>query len=373
MCDQCPAVEGVGRNTALLRLSASLAVMVLRANDSYEVLGRFAPGTPLRIAVELIHAQGTGALIVIGSGPILESLSSGGFYLHETPFSAQRLAELAKMDGGIVVDDEKSIITRANVQFIPDPTIETSETGTRFRTAERMALQTGSDVLAVSEESWRTAVVYRDGQRYELARPSDLLASANNSLNSLERLRRRLQSAEDRLTRAEVDDVVSTRDVLLVLARAALVNRMYSEIQRTLIALGGEAELITIQATDLIEGVGELAENVFADYRRRKGKRSVFDRLAVIPTDELHDLTGLAVALGFADVEEGLEPRGLRALGRVPRLPDAVRKSLVSHFRGFQRMLHASAADLEKVEGVGRARAQQLRRFFDRMIELGEA
>ena len=216
-------------------------------------------------------------------------------------------------------------------------------------------------------------MVYRNGQRYELARPADLLAGANNSLNSLERLRRRLQSAEDRLTRAEVDDVVSSRDVLTVLARAVLVSRMYKEVERTLVALGGEAGLISIQATDLIEGVAELAENVFADYRKRSGKRSVFERLEVIPADELHDLPSLAAALGFSDIVDGLEPRGLRALARVPRLPDSVRQSLVSHFRGFQRLLHASVSDLEKVEGVGRARAQQLRRFFDRMIDLGEA
>jgi diadenylate cyclase len=347
--------------------------MVSRVPDSHEVLRRFAPGTPLRIAVELIHAQGTGALVVIGSGSVLESLSSGGFQLQDTPFSAQRLAELSKMDGGIVIDDERNMITRANVHFIPDPTIKTQETGTRFRTAERMAIETGCDVLAVSEEGWRTAIVYRNGHRYELSRPSDLLASANNALNSLERLRRRLQSAEERLTRAEVDDVVSARDVLLVLARAALVKRMYAEIDRTLIALGGEAGLITIQATDLIEGVDDLASNVFADYRKRRGKRSVFERLANIPTEELHDLTRLASALGFPDVEEGMEPRGLRALTRVPRLPDSVRQSLVGHFRGFQRLLHASVADLETVEGVGRSRAQQLRRFFDRMIELGDA
>ena len=269
--------------------------MVYRAPDSYDVLRRFAPGTPLRVAVELIHAQGTGALIVIGSGSLLDSICSGGFFLEETVFTAQRLAELSKMDGGIVVDDERGLITRANVHFIPDPDIQTSETGTRFRTAERMALQTGFDVLAVSEESWRTAVVYRNGRRYELARPSDLL-----------------------------------------------------------------------------EGVDELAENVFADYRKRKGKKSVFSRLSVIPTEELHDLASLAGTLGFPDIEEGMEPRGIRALARVPRLPDAVRQSLVSHFRGFQRMLHASVADLEKVEGVGRTRAHQLRRFFDRMIELGD-
>lgn len=347
--------------------------MVSRTPDSYEVLRRFAPGTPLRIAVELIHAQGTGALIVIGSGAKLEALSSGGFHLHDTIFTAQRIAELAKMDGGIVIDDDRELITRANVHFIPDPTIETSETGTRFRTAERMAKQTGNDVLAVSEEGWRTAVVYRHGHRYELASPSDLLASANNSLNSLERLRRRLQSADDRLTRAEVDDVVSVRDVLVVLARAALVKRMFDEIERTLVALGGEAELISIQATDLVEGVEDLAESVFADYRRRSGKRSVFDRLSDVPTDELHDLSRMAAALGFSDAEEGMEPRGLRALSRVPRVPESVGQALVAHFKGFQRLLHASVSDFEKVDGVGRARAQQLRRFFDRMIDLGEA
>jgi diadenylate cyclase len=346
--------------------------MPSRVPDSNEVLRRFAPGTPLRIAVELIHAQGTGALIVTGSGANLEALCSGGFRLHDTAFTAQRIAELSKMDGGIVIDDERNLITRANVHFIPNPEIETNETGTRFRTAERMAIQTGHDVLAVSEEGWRTAIVYRNGQRHELARPSDLLASANNSLNSLERLRRRLQSAEEKLSRAEVDDVVVARDVLTVLARATLVSRMYAEIELTLVALGGEAGLISIQASDLIEGVADLAENVFADYRRRSGKRSVFQRLSPIPTDGLHDMAALSLALGFPDVDEPMHPRGLRLLARVPRLPEAVQHSLISHFRGFQRLLHASVADLEKVEGVGRTRAQQLRRFFDRMIEIGE-
>ena len=346
--------------------------MPSRVPDSNEILRRFAPGTPLRVAVELIHAQGTGALILIGSGSELEELCSGGFHLAETAFTAQRIAELAKMDGGIVIDDERNLITRANVHFIPDPSIETNETGTRFRTAERLAVQTGRDVLSVSEEGWRTAVVYRNGERHELARPADLVAGANNSLNSLERLRRRLESAEDRLTRAEVDDVVVVRDVLTVLARAVLVSRMYGEVQRTLVALGGEGGLIKIQATDLVEGVADLAEVVFSDYRKRSGKRSVFERLSVVPTDELHDMTALATELGFSDVEEGLEPRGLRALSRVPRLPEQVRQSIVGHFRGFQRMLNADASDFEKVEGVGRARAQQLHRYFDRLSELGD-
>jgi len=323
----------------------------------------------LRVAAELIHRQGTGALVVIGDGPQVDAVCSGGFVLDNARFTAQRVAELAKMDGGIVIDDVGGLITRANVHFIPDPSIETDETGTRFRTAERMAVETGRDVLAVSEEGWRTAIVYRGRNRYELSSPSELLASANNALNSLERLRRRLQNAEDRLSRAEVDDVVSVRDVVVVLERAVLVRRMYAGLERTLIALGGEAEFISIQATDLIESVDQLGDQVFFDYQRRRSKKSVFDRLSDVPTDQLHDLQAVAAALGFPDVDEGMQPRGLRALSRVPRLPETVRDSLVAHFRTFQKLLHADVAELERVEGVGRARAQQLRRYFDRLLE----
>ena len=72
---------------------------------SLELLRRFAPGTALRTAAELIMAQGTGALILIGSGAKIDRVMSGGFLLDNANFTAQRLAELAKMDGGIVVDE----------------------------------------------------------------------------------------------------------------------------------------------------------------------------------------------------------------------------------------------------------------------------
>ena len=354
-------------------LVASAAMTPPTPDDPYEILRRFAPGTLLREATELILRQGSGALILVGSGPKVDEVCSGGFYLDRTAFSAQRTAELAKMDGGIVIDDDAHLITRANVHFIPDPTIETRETGTRFRTAERLALHTGKDVIAISEEGRRMAVVFRNQNRYELQSPTSLLASANNSLTSLERLRRRLQEAEERLTRAEVDDVATGRDVLLVLIRAALVMRMYAEVERILVELGGEAKLIRIQATDLVEGVDELAALVYGDYqrRRRTSQRSVFDRMAEVPTEDLHDLHRVAAVLGFEEVEGAVRPRGLRALARVPRLPDTVRQALIGHFRDFQKLLHAAVAELDQVDGVGPARARQLRSYLDRVLQLG--
>lgn len=347
--------------------------MTARANDSLELLRRFAPGTALRTAVELILRQGTGGLILFGNGPTVDAVCSGGFFLEGAVFTAQRVAELAKMDGGIVVNEEAEEITRANVHFIPDPNLATRETGTRFRTAERLALQTSAPVVAVSEEGTNLATVFLGSERYELRRPTELQAEANQSLNSLERLTRRLQDADDSLTRNEVDDVVTVRDVALLLQRAALVRRLGHNVQRTVVELGGEGKLIAIQSADLLEGVDDLAELVFADYakRRKRGGSSVFSRLEEFLTDELYETSLVANALGMDPLDTAVRPRGYRALARVPRLPESVKEALISHFRDFQKLLRADVDALDQVEGVGKARARQLRSFLDRLLEAG--
>jgi diadenylate cyclase len=348
---------------------------LLAPQDQIEILRRLAPGTELRDAVDLILRQGTGALVILGNGAAVESMCSGGFFLDGAEFTAQRLAELAKMDGGIVLDEDNEYIVRANVHFIPDPTLATDETGTRFRTAERLSQQTDRPILAISEEGRSIAVVYWNGTRRELRPPQVLEAEANQRLISLERLRRRLQEAEDRLTRSEVDDVVIVRDVSLLLLRAALVRRLYADVERTVIELGGEGQLISLQAADLIEGVNDLAETVYQDYSKRRPRngKSVFDRLQSVPTEDLYVASRVAAAIGMDPLDAAVRPRGIRALSRVPRLPDAVKDALISHFKDFQRMVHAPVADLGKVEGVGSARAEQLRSYFDRLLEVGMA
>jgi diadenylate cyclase len=342
---------------------------------TFDIRRRFAPGTPLRDAVDLILRQGTGALVIIGSGPDVDAVCSGGFFLEDARFTAQRLAELAKMDGGIVIDESAELILRANVHFIPDSSIATIETGTRFRTAERLARQTSFPILSISEEGRSIAIVFSGPDRYELRRPTQLLAQANQTLNSIERLRRRLQETEDRLTRLEVDDVVTVRDVAMLLQRAALVHRLSEQVDDLVIELGGEAQLISIQARDLIDGVDMLAEHVFADYAKRrrspKARTTVFDRLDTISTEDLFDASGVAAALGMDSLDTPVRPRGVRALAGIPRLPESVKEALLSHFRSLRKMLAASVDDLDNVEGIGTARAEQLRAYLDRITQVG--
>ena len=123
-------------------------------------LASLAPGTALRDGLERILRGSTGALIVLGYDQMVEDLCSGGFAL-DVEFSATRLRELAKMDGAIVLDRTGRGIVRAAAQLVPDPALPTEESGTRHRTAERVALQTGYPVIAVSKSMRVIAAVHR--------------------------------------------------------------------------------------------------------------------------------------------------------------------------------------------------------------------
>jgi diadenylate cyclase len=342
--------------------------MTPQAAASLELLRRFAPGTPLRTAAELIMAQGTGALVVIGSGPEVEAVTAGGFILKDARFTAQRLAELAKMDGGIVVDEKESRIVAANVHFMPDPHIETVETGTRFRTAERLARQTGATVLAVSEEGYLRAVVFSGDVQFSLQSVTDLLAEANQRLQSLERLRTQFDEAVARLDRYEADGVVSVRDVVGVIQRAAVIRHVGTALDTISAEIGDTASLVALQAEDLENGVAEIAELVNFDYqpRRPRAGSSVFDRLSGLDDDDLYDAETIAATLGLGALDDHATPRGIRALADVPRLPDAVRDAILKRFGTYGKLVGASAEKLAEVEGVGSARASTIRNYLAR-------
>lgn len=336
-----------------------------------DVLERLAPGTPLRQAVERIIQQRNGALIILGYDASVEGLSSGGFELTDSEFTSAKLAELAKMDGAVVTDDACTRILLANVHLLPDPKYGTDETGARHRTAERTAQHTGKPVLSVSEDR-RTATLFFDGAKHELMSPTLVAARVNQSLQTLDRFRRRLEDAEEILTRSEIADLVTYRTVLTVLQRSELVRRIGREIERDAVGLGEEGSLIVLQIADLLHGVDELRELILADYVRpnRKSRvRGALSDLEAIPTADLTSAEEVAQALGFDQPDNLAEARGVRLLSRVPRLPDAVRTAIVRHFRDLRRLLAAPAGDLEKVEGVGAARAEQIRRFFDGMLD----
>src|SRR5437764_11443760 len=115
-----------------------------------EALASVAPGRPLREGLDRILQASMGALIVVGDGPDVLAICSGGFLL-DAEFTPQRLSELAKMDGAITLAPDASRIARANVHLLPNPNVPTTETGTRHRTAERVARSIDVPAISVSE------------------------------------------------------------------------------------------------------------------------------------------------------------------------------------------------------------------------------
>ena len=338
-------------------------------------LAAVAPGTELRDGLERILRGRTGALIVLGHDRTVETLCTGGFVL-DVEFSATRLRELAKMDGAIVTDADATRITRAAVQLVPDSAIETSESGTRHRTAERVAKQTGFPVISVSQ-SMRIVALYVGGLRYVLEGSDAILAKANQALATLERYKARLDEVTGTLSALEIEDLVTVRDVSIVVQRLEMVRRISEEIAHYVVELGTDGRLLSLQLDELIGGVSPDRELVIRDYldaaRRERTMVDVLDELAEIPSSELVDLVNVARVLGFSTGGEALDaavsPKGYRLLNKVPRLPGAIVERLVDHFGDLQKLLAANLDDLMTVEGVGEQRARAVREGLSRLAE----
>jgi diadenylate cyclase len=336
-------------------------------------VGRIAPGTELRSAIDDIIRSSEGALIVIGDPNELAFLFSGGIKL-DVPFRPQLLYEVAKMDGAIIVNSMVTKLSHANVQLMPDPTIPSAETGTRHRTAERVAKQTDALVISISQQR-ETVTVFVGQSRYQLESIADVLAKTNQALSTLETYRARLEQVVTRLTALEFQNAVMLDDVLVTLQRAELTTRMAEEIERACVELGEEGRLIRMQLEELVADVPDEKAALVYDYHAEGGPDRTaegLDALAALPYNQLLEFELLAV-LGFPASTNALDysvsPRGYRVLSHIPRLPDGVVKRVVASLEGLEGVVSATQRELEAVEGVGAVRAREIREGLRRLQE----
>ncbi|MGH9284681.1 MAG: DNA integrity scanning diadenylate cyclase DisA, partial [Acidimicrobiales bacterium] len=303
-----------------------------------------------------------GALIVVGDGKAVLDICSGGF-LFDTEFSPQRLSELAKMDGAIILTPDASRIARANVHLVPDPKVDTSESGTRHRTAERVARSIDVPVISVSEDMSFIAV-YRHDLKHPLESIPRLLNRANHALQTLERYKNRLDTVTGALSALEVQNLVTERDVITVLQRAEMVRRIAEEIDGYVVELGVDGRLVLLQLDELLGGVEDDRRLVIRDYvheQRSWNLDQAMVGLANLTVEELLDLQAVADVLNLPKVgiDGFVQPKGYRLLHKI-RLPEAVIERTVEYFGSLDKLRSASLADLERVPGVqSRARAIQ--------------
>lgn len=335
-------------------------------------LAKVAPGTQLREGLEHILSARTGALIVLGDDARVSGLCNGGFDI-DIPFTPQRLFELAKMDGAIVLDGQSMRIRKANVHLVPDASLPTSETGMRHRTAERVSRQTDALVISISQR--RDVVsLYLGGERMILDDIVVVLAKANQALQTLERYRTRLEKVLDRLTGLEFEDIVTLGDVAEVVGRFEMVRRVARELSRYVVALGSEGRLVRLQSDELLAGVEDEYALVIRDYAREATPRKaaqIRTTLGRLSPDQLLEPATIASALGLVSdiqtAEDRVTPRGFRVLRRIPLLPASVVSRLVERFGTLAAVSAASAEELDAVDGVGSRRARAIREGVARM------
>jgi diadenylate cyclase len=333
-----------------------------------------APGTPLRQAVDDVIRSHEGALIVIGDPQELAFLYSGGIRL-DAPFRPQLLYELAKMDGAIIVDAAVKRLAWANVQLMPDPTIPSEETGTRHRTAERVAKQTGALVVSVSQQR-ETVTIFVGPARYQLDPVADVLAKTNQALGTLETYRQRLEQVLTRLTALEFQNAVVLDDVLVTLQRAEMTSRMAERIGRDCVELGSEGRLIRLQLEELVGDVPRERDAIMRDYHAVSADAEAtvaIEGLKAIRYHELLEFERLSEVLGYgrgmSPLDTSVQPRGYRILSHIPRIPEPVIRRVVGDLGSLDLVVRASQRDLEAVEGVGAVRAREIREGLRRLQE----
>ena len=182
-----------------------------------------APGQPLRTALDMIIAGHIGALICVGDTEAVLASGNDGFPLNIS-FTSNRLFELSKMDGAIVIDGGLNKILRANFHLNPDPSLSTSETGMRHRTAARMSVLTDATIISVSER--RGVVnVYVDGKSYQIQPVTEIMSSVNQLVSTLQTTRSSLDRSLLRLTALELDDYVTLADITSIFSSFEIMEQ----------------------------------------------------------------------------------------------------------------------------------------------------
>jgi diadenylate cyclase len=152
---------------------------------------------------------------------------------------------------------------------------------------------------------------------------------------------------------------------------------MAVEIERYIVELGTEGRLIEMQLDETMVGVAADKTALVHDYVEHDTDQSyatAVDQLGRLPHHDLLDFGRLAELLGhdrkLNTLDYPVSPRGIRILGRIPRLPKLVVQRIVGEFGGLEELLAATDGELETVDGVGEIRAKDIREGLRRQQEI---
>ncbi|MCL5730279.1 MAG: DNA integrity scanning diadenylate cyclase DisA [Candidatus Pacearchaeota archaeon] len=229
------------------------------------ILKWIVPGTNFRAAIDSALKVGKGALIVIDNGNAF-GIFEGGFRIN-TNFTPQKLTELTKMDGAIILSKDLKKISYANVLLTPDSRIKTNETGTRHKAAERTAKQAGTLAVAISERRSDITIYYKD-IRYPLIPTDELLRKTNEHLQLLEKQRDLFDNYMEKLLKMDLKNYFNLSQAIVVIQKGKLIQKIASDLKRYSIELGKEGTLLRIRLKEILSGIDKDTDFIIRDYAK---------------------------------------------------------------------------------------------------------
>ncbi|MDR1714179.1 MAG: DNA integrity scanning diadenylate cyclase DisA [Coriobacteriales bacterium] len=346
-------------------------ILPQQSQDLFDIaIGKLTPGTPLREGLDLIISAQNGALICVGDVKAILEIGGGGFRI-DAPFSPQRLFELSKMDGAIVLSDDVERIVCANFHLNPDPQLVTAETGMRHRTAARTSAQTDAIIIAISKRR-RQTTLYRKGQGLTMDPDEILLSKGNQGILALQNARSNLEKTAVRQSLIELDNIVTVIDVTNLLMRYARLIHLAALTERYINYLGKNSGLLRTQLDEIMHGITDsfiLSIRDYATTSSGKEARKIAKALLEVPDGELTS-EKVMETLGFVKPmaeEDRLAPRGFRVVSRISMLDEAATTRIIDEYGLLSEIVSDSKEGFGRLDDVGLENARAIARSFTQL------
>lgn len=309
-----------------------------------EQIKKVAPGTALRTVIADLLRSDLGAIIAFET-PEIEKVIEGGFRVN-CRFTPQRLFELCKMDGGIVISSDLRRILYANVLFTPDPTIPTNETGTRHKAAEKTAKQLNTLVITISERRKKTTLYYGN-TKYYLRPAEEVFREISNTIQLLEKQREIFDELTSKIGLLEITNMVSVSDVCKIIQRAEIILRNSETLRKDFIEVGKEGNLMNLRFKELLKGVEKKEEEIIRDYSAMSLKKTKV-LLENLSFEGLIEIESISRLLFQKELEDIVSPRGYRFMSGL-NISEKDAFAIVKEFNSLNEILGDETTKIEEI------------------------
>jgi diadenylate cyclase len=334
--------------------------------DINKILPLVTPGTELRQGLDEILHGNLGALIVLGNSDGLKGLLRGGIDL-DILFSSQKLFELSKMDGAIVLSNDLTKIIGANKHLMPNKNIASKETGMRHRSAEQTAIESKVPVIAISHRRNVISLYYKD-QKYVLQEFNMLMVKANYAINNLKDFRNKLDKKLKHILFLEINNSSNlSEEIIEIIQNMLYFIKHEKQVDDLVVELGNQGQDIANTLYELTVGIDEELSLILRDYSNTlQTKEVALDKISTLKqmgirkiadTERLIEILDLSDFISLKSVDF---PRGYRILASMNNLDEKIIENLVKVKKSINNIKNLTLQDLAKIKSLDLQKAKNI-------------